>query len=49
MWGAGAPTNGVTGANKAGTQSVYNDVTNGDMYFNTGTAAATVWKKVTHA
>ena len=43
LQGAGAPTNGTTGANVAGKGSVYIDNTTGTAYRNTGTKASPVW------
>lgn len=43
MWGAGAPTNGTTGANKTVIGSIYYDTTNGHSYTNTGTKASPTW------
>jgi hypothetical protein len=39
----------IPGIGVAGKGSRYTDYTNGELYINTGTAAAPVWKKVTHA
>jgi hypothetical protein len=47
--GAGTPTDGTTGANVAGKGSRYTDISAGDLFINTGTAASTTWKKFTHA
>lgn len=44
--GAGAPTNGTTGANVAGPGSLYTDITNGVLYINTNTKASPTWTKV---
>lgn len=41
--GAGAPTNGVTGATFAEIGSLYINRTNGDLYSNTGTKASPTW------
>jgi hypothetical protein len=45
----GAPTDHVTGRDKAGTGSLYSDRTNGKLYINGGTKALPVWKIVTSA
>jgi hypothetical protein len=47
--GAGAPTDGTTGANVAGIGSRYTDVTNANLYINAGTRASPTWKLVTRA
>lgn len=47
--GAGAPTDGTTGANVAGKGSRYTDVTNAKLYINGGTTASPTWKIVTSA
>lgn len=44
--GAGAPTNGTTGAGVAGPGSIYTDVTNKQRYRNLGTTASPVWEHV---
>jgi hypothetical protein len=49
MQGAGAPTDGVTGDNFAGIGSMYIDVTNGNLYLQTGVITSPVWKLVTRA
>jgi hypothetical protein len=49
LQGAGAPTNGVTGANFAGTGSQYVNTTAGDSYINAGSKAVPAWKAITHA
>ena len=41
--GAGAPTNGVTGATFAGPGSIYANRTTGNLYTNTNTAASPTW------
>lgn len=41
--GAGAPTNGVTGADNAGPGSLYINVTNKKIYINTNTKASPTW------
>lgn len=41
--GAGAPTNGVTGAGFAGKGSEYTDETGGKLYVNTNTKASPTW------
>lgn len=41
--GAGAPTDGTTGAGVCGTGCTYKDTTNGVSYINTGDADATAW------
>lgn len=48
MTGAGAPTDGVagTGFGKAGIGSSYTNVTNGAIYYNTGTLASPTWSLV---
>lgn len=43
---AGAPTNGVTGANTAGIGSLYVDITAGKLYINTGTLVSPTWTVV---
>lgn len=47
--GAGAPTDGTTGAAFTGPQSTYRDITNGIMYINYGTKAAPVWINISAA
>jgi len=49
--GAGAPTDGTTGATIAGKGSRYTDITNGKLYINSGagTKAVPAWKIVTSA
>jgi hypothetical protein len=47
--GAGAPTDSTTGSGIAGKGSRYTDISAGDIYINTGSAASTTWKKSTHA
>jgi hypothetical protein len=47
--GAGAPTNGVTGATFAEIGSLYIDRTNGKAYINGGTKASPTWNIVTSA
>jgi hypothetical protein len=47
--GAGAPTDGTTGANVADIGSRYTDVTNANLYINAGTRASPTWKLVTRA
>jgi hypothetical protein len=47
--GAGAPTDGTTGANTAGPGSRYTDVTGAKLYINGGTRASPAWKIVTSA
>ncbi len=42
--GAGAPTDGTTGAGSAAPGSIYLDVTNNTMYHNTGSAATPAWE-----
>jgi hypothetical protein len=49
IYGAGAPTDGVTGANVAGVGSRYTDTTAGKLYLNGGTKASPAWKIVTSA
>lgn len=49
MEGAGAPVDGTTGDNFAGTGSVYIDYTNANMYFQTSAITTPVWKLVTRA
>lgn len=44
--GAGAPTNGVTGANVIDIGGEYVNTTNGMHYYNTGTKASPVWSLV---
>jgi len=44
--GAGAPSNGSTGANVAGPGSLYIDVTNKKLYINTNTKASPTWTVV---
>lgn len=44
--GAGAPTNGVTGATFAGPGSLYIDKTAGKLYINTNTKASPTWTVV---
>lgn len=44
--GAGAPTDGVTGAGEADKGWMYIDTTTGFHYLNTGTLAAPVWSIV---
>lgn len=44
--GAGAPSNGTTGAGKAGPGSLYIDVTNKKLYQNTNTLASPTWQSV---
>jgi hypothetical protein len=39
----------IPGVGTAGKGSRYTDYTNGEWYINTGTAAAPVWKLITHA
>lgn len=48
---AGVPVDGVagTGVGVAGIGSQATDITNGDIYINTGTKASPVWKLVTRA
>lgn len=41
--GTGAPSNGVTGAGKAGKGSIYVRTSNGAWYTNTGTKASPTW------
>lgn len=43
LYGAGAPTNGVTGLGAAGRLSSYADQTNGELYLNSGTKTNPVW------
>ena len=47
--GDGAPVDGTTGDNFAGPGSIYVDFTNANLYVNTGTITASVWKLVTRA
>jgi hypothetical protein len=44
--GAGAPTDGTTGANVAGIGSRYTDVSGANIYINAGTRASPTWKLV---
>ena len=46
MWGAGAPTNGTTGANKAIQGSTYYDTTNGVAYIQTTASSSPTWVKL---
>jgi hypothetical protein len=46
---AGVPVDGTTGDNFAGKGSVCIDITNGDLYINSGSITAPVWKLVTRA
>jgi hypothetical protein len=46
---ADVPVDGTTGLNFAGKGSKCVDYTHGEEYINTGTKAAPVWKKLTHA
>jgi len=43
------PVDGTTGTNLTNKGSLYIDTLNGEIYINTGTSAATAWKKITHA
>jgi hypothetical protein len=43
------PVDGTTGLNFAGKGSLCTDYTHGEAYINTGSKAAPVWKKLTHA
>ena len=47
--GSGAPVDGTTGQYFALTGSMYSDVVAGNVYIQTGTLAAPVWKLVTRA
>jgi len=49
LYGAGAPTDGVTGAAISEIGFRYTDQTAGKMYVNGGTKASPVWKLVTSA
>jgi hypothetical protein len=46
LQGAGAPVDGTTGDNVAGTGSLYTDTTNGVLYINTGAIDTPTWVKV---
>lgn len=46
---AGVPSNGTTGANRAGIGSICIDTTNAEAYINAGTLASPTWKKITRA
>lgn len=47
--GAGAPVDGTTGDNVAGPGSLYIDITNTNLYINSGTITDGVWKLFTRA
>lgn len=51
IFGAGVPTDAVTGAGDCGKGSIYTDTTNGKLYINSGagTKSSPVWKLVTSA
>jgi hypothetical protein len=49
MTGAGAPTDGTTGDNFAGPGSMFVDITNANLYIQTGLIDNPVWKLVTRA
>lgn len=49
MNGAGAPVDGTTGDNFAGTGSIYIDKTNGNAYLQTSAITTPVWKLITRA
>ena len=49
MTGAGVPVDGTTGDNFAGPGSMFVDVTNANLYIQTGLISNPVWKLVTRA
>jgi hypothetical protein len=49
MTGAGVPVDGTTGDNFAGPGSMFVDVTNANLYIQTGLITSPVWKLVTRA
>ena len=46
LYGAGAPSDGVTGASTAQPGSLYIDTTNTKLYINTNTLASPTWTVV---
>lgn len=49
MSGSGAPSDGTTGDNFAGTGSLYTRTSNGELYIQVGAITNPTWKIVTHA